>query len=82
MRSLGLSGTSASLGSDMDHGLVSYIFHTIVLLLVTYLAFWLPCTTRMLDIRSYGVLMSCMWYTKQILVYPYFCSGLAGTLSY
>ena len=22
-----------------------------------------------------------MWYTKLLLIYPYFCSGLAGTLS-
>jgi hypothetical protein len=35
----------------------------------------------MLDIRSCDVLPSCMWYTKRLLVCPYFCSGLAGTLS-
>jgi hypothetical protein len=64
MNSLGLSSTSASLGNDMDHGLVSYKFHTIVLLLVMDLAFMLTCIVRMLDIRSYGVLPSCMWYTE------------------
>jgi hypothetical protein len=34
----------------------------------------------MLDIHSYGVLMSYMWYTKQLLFCPYFCSGLDGML--
>jgi hypothetical protein len=81
MNSLGLSGTSASLGNDMDPGPISYRFRTIVLLLVTNLAFLFPCIVRMLYIHSYGVLLSCMWYTKRILVCPYFCSGLARTLS-
>jgi hypothetical protein len=81
MNSLGLSGIFASLGSDMDRGLVSYIFRTIVLL-VSYFSFMLPYTTQMLDIRSCGVLLSYMWYTKRLLICPYFCSGLAGTLSY
>jgi hypothetical protein len=36
----------------------------------------------MLEIRSYGVFPFCMWYTKRLLVCPYFCSGLVGTLSY
>jgi hypothetical protein len=44
MKSLGMSGTSSSLGSDMDRGPVSYIFHTIVLMLVMYLEFLQPCT--------------------------------------
>jgi hypothetical protein len=35
----------------------------------------------MLDIRSYGVLMSYMWYTKRLLFCPYLCSGLVGMLS-
>jgi hypothetical protein len=82
MNSLGLSGTSASLGSDMDHGLVSYRFLTIVLLLVADLEFLLPCIAQMLDICSCGVLPSSMWYTKQILICPYFCFGLAGMLIY
>jgi len=34
----------------------------------------------MLDICSYGVLLSCMWYTKWLPICPYFCSGLVGTL--
>jgi hypothetical protein len=44
-------------------------------------SFLLPYTTRMLDIRSCGVLLSCMWYTSRILLCPYFCFGLDGTLS-
>jgi hypothetical protein len=36
----------------------------------------------MLDICSCGVLWLCRWYTKLLLVCPYFCSGLAQTLSY
>jgi hypothetical protein len=35
----------------------------------------------MSDIRSYGVLFSYMWYTKQLLFCPYLCSVLAGMLS-
>jgi hypothetical protein len=35
----------------------------------------------MLGIHSYGVVMSYMWYTKQLLSCPYLCSGLAGMLS-
>jgi hypothetical protein len=81
MKSLELSSIFTSLGSDMDCGPLSYRFCTIVLLFVKNFPSMLPYTTRMLDICSYGVLMSCMWYTKRILVYSYFCSGLAGTLS-
>jgi hypothetical protein len=44
MNSLELSGISASLGSDMDRGSVSYKFHTIALLLVMDLEFLLPYT--------------------------------------
>ena len=36
----------------------------------------------MLDIRSYGVLLSYMWYTKWLLFCPYSCPGLAGMLSF
>jgi hypothetical protein len=35
----------------------------------------------MLDIRSYGVLLSYMWYTKWLIFCPYLCFGLAGMLS-
>jgi hypothetical protein len=35
----------------------------------------------MFDIHSYGVLFSYMWYTKWLLICPYFCFGSAGTLS-
>jgi hypothetical protein len=80
MKSLGLFGISTSLSNDMDPGLVSYKFLTIVLLLVMDLAFLLPYTARMLYICSCGILLSCLWYTKQILVCPYFCSGLTGML--
>jgi hypothetical protein len=45
------------------------------------LAFLFPCTTRMLNIHSYGVLMSYMWYTKRLLFCPYLCYGLDGMLS-
>jgi hypothetical protein len=65
----------------MDHFPISYIFHTIVLMLAKGLAILLPCTVRMLGICSYGVLMFCMWYTKHILFFPYLCSGLPGMLS-
>jgi hypothetical protein len=65
----------------MDHAPISYRSHTIVLMLETGLAFLLPCTTRMLDIRSYGVLLFYMWYTKQLLFCPYICYGLARMIS-
>jgi hypothetical protein len=81
MNSLGLSGISTSLGSDMVCGSVSYRFRTIVLLLVADLTFLLSYTVKMLDIHSCGVLPSCMWYTKRLLVYPCFCFVLDGTLS-
>jgi hypothetical protein len=81
MNSLELSGISRSLGSDMDRGLVSYRFHTIVLLLVIDLTFLFPYIARMLEIRSCGVLMYCMWYTKRLLICTYFCSGLDGMLN-
>jgi hypothetical protein len=65
MNSLELSGIFASSCSDKGHDLVSFIFHTIVLPVVTDLACLLPCTTRMLGIHSCAVLLSCMWCTKQ-----------------
>ena len=71
-----LSGNFASLGSGMDHDPISYRSHTIVLLLAMGLEFLLPCTAPMLDIRSYGVLMSYMWYTKRLLFCPCSFSGL------
>jgi hypothetical protein len=61
MNSLGLSGIFVSLYSDKGSGLVSYIFCTIILPLVMDSAFLLPYTAQMLDIRSCGVLPSCMW---------------------
>jgi hypothetical protein len=44
------------------------------------LASLLPCTAQILDINFYGVLPSYMWYTKRLLVCPYFYSSLAGML--
>jgi hypothetical protein len=76
-----LSGTSASMGSSMDRDLVSYKYFSIVLLLVMDLALFLPCTMQMLEIHSYGVLLSYMWYTKRLLFCPCCCSGLVGMLS-
>jgi hypothetical protein len=34
----------------------------------------------MLEIRSYGVLLSYMWYTKRLPFCPCSCSGLVGML--
>ena len=80
MNSQALSGIPASLESDSDLSPVSYRSHTIVLLMTKGLAVLLPCTARMLGIHSQGVLFSYMWYTKQLLFFPYLCSGLAGML--
>ena len=60
---------------------VSYRSRTIVFLLVMDLAFLLPCTMGMLDICSYGVLLSYMWYTKWLLFCLYPCSSLFKMLS-
>jgi hypothetical protein len=35
----------------------------------------------MLGIRSCGVFLCCMWYTKKLLIYPYSYFDLAETLS-
>jgi hypothetical protein len=75
MNSLELSGISTSFCIDKGRELVSCIFHTIILHVVVYLAYLFPYTTRMLDIRSCGVLPSCMWCTKQLLVFPCSYSG-------
>jgi hypothetical protein len=80
MNSLGLSGISVSSGNDMGRDLVSYKLHTMVLWWVMGLEFLLPYTVQMLDIRSCGVLPSCMWYTKRLFVYPYSYSGRAEML--
>ena len=77
MNSLELSGISASSCNDKGRDPVSTIFHTIVLLLLMDLAFKLPYTVRMLDICSCGVLPSCMWCTKRLLVCP--CSYFGST---
>ena len=74
-------GTFVSLENDMDHAHVFYISLTMVLLLEKNVLLMLPCTAQKLDICSCGVLLSCMWYTKQLLICPYFFSGLAGMLS-
>jgi hypothetical protein len=59
----------------MDHAPVSYGSHTIVILLEKGLEVLLPCTVQMLVIRSYDVLLSYMWHTKQLLFCPYIFSG-------
>ena len=82
MNSLGLFGIFASSFSDKSSDPFSYIFRTITLLLVEDLAYLLPYTTRMLGIRSCGVLLSYMWYTKQLLFCPYSCFGLIEMLDY
>jgi hypothetical protein len=81
MNSLGLSGISASSGRDRGHDLVSYKLHTMALLWVMGLEFLLPYTVRMLDICSCGVLLSCMCYTKELLVCPYSYSGSTEMLN-
>jgi hypothetical protein len=80
MNYLGLSGISASSCSDKGRDLVSCRFCTIVLLVVMDLAYLLPYTTRTLGIHSCGVLPSCMWCTKWLLVFPCSYSGSAEML--
>jgi hypothetical protein len=65
----------------MDHAPISYRSHTIVLLVAKGLVVLFPCTTRMLGVHSYGVLLSYMWYTKWLIFCSYPCSGLAKMLS-
>jgi hypothetical protein len=73
MNVLVLSYTFASLDNDMDHTHVYYNSRNMVLLLERGLAPLFPCTAQKLDIRSYGVLLSSISYTKQLLFYlfPY-----------
>jgi hypothetical protein len=78
---LGRSSISASSESDRGRDPISYRLHTMVHLWVTGLAFLLPYTTRMSDIRSCSGLSSCMWYTKQLPVCPYSYFGLVETLN-
>jgi hypothetical protein len=78
MNSLELSGIFASWCSDKGRDSVSWIFRTIILPLVMDSTFLLPCTARMLDIHSCGVLLSCTWYTKWLLVCPCSCSSSTG----
>jgi hypothetical protein len=68
-----LSYTSASLENDMDHAHAFYKSRTMVLLLARGLVLLFPYTAQKLDIRSYGVLLSCIGYTKQLLfsLFPY-----------
>jgi hypothetical protein len=73
-------GIFASLDSDMDHAPMYYRSHTIILLMTKGLAILLPCM-RMLRIHSCDVLLSYMWYTKQILFCPYPCFCLVEMLS-
>jgi hypothetical protein len=66
-----MSGISASLDNDMDHAHVSYIYHTIFILSEKGLAILFPCIVQKLSTHSCGFLMSYMWYTRQLLFYPY-----------
>ena len=81
MNSLGLFGISASSCNDKGCDSIFCKFRTIILLLVMDLAFMLPYNVQMSDICSCGVLPSCMWYTKHLLVFPYSYSGLVEMLS-
>jgi hypothetical protein len=67
------SYTSTSLDSDMDHAHMYYKSLTMVLLLARGLTPLFPCTAQKLDIRSYGVLMSYIAHTKQLIfsLFPY-----------
>jgi len=65
----------------MNHAPVSYTSHNIVILMAKGLVVLFPCTARMLGIHSYGVLLFCMWYTKQLLFCPYPYYGLVEMLS-
>jgi hypothetical protein len=65
----------------MNHALVSYTSHNIVILMAKGLVGLFPCTARMLGIHYCGVLLFCMQYTKQLLFCPYPYSGLVEMLS-
>ena len=75
MSSWVLFGTSSSLENDMDHAHVSYRSQTMVIMMEKGLVLLFPCTTSTLDIHSCGVLLSCMWYTKQLLFSLCLCFG-------
>jgi len=64
----------------MDHAHVFYKSRTMILLLTKGLVLMFPYIARKLDIRSYGVIFSCIGYTKQLMfsLYPY--SGSLGML--
>jgi hypothetical protein len=73
MNSWVFSSTFASLENDMDHAHVSYISCTMFLSLEKGLVALFPCTTRKLSTHSCSILLTSMWYTKQLLfsLYPY-----------
>jgi hypothetical protein len=73
MNSWVFSSTSASLENDMDNSHVSYISRTMFLSLEKGLVALFPCITRKLRTHSCGILLTSMWYTKQLLfsLYPY-----------
>jgi hypothetical protein len=75
MNFLVLSYIFASLENDMDHAHASYKYPTMVLLLERGLEPLFPYTAQKLDIYSYGVLMSCIGYTKQLLFFLFPYSG-------
>jgi hypothetical protein len=82
MSSLGLFGISASTCNGKGRDLVSCRFHTIIPPVVACLASLFPYTAGTSDIHFCGVILSCMWYTKRLLVCPCSYSGLAEMLSY
>jgi hypothetical protein len=81
MNSLELFGISASSCSDKGRDPISFTFCTIILPVVADLAYLFPYTAQMLGIHFCGVLLSCMWCTKQLLICPCSYSGLAETLN-
>ena len=60
----------------MDHAHVSYKSRTMVLLLAMDLESLSPYTAQKLGTHSYGVHLSYMWYTKQLLFSLFHYSGL------
>jgi hypothetical protein len=78
MKSWVLYDTSASLDNEMDHVHVFYRYCTMVLLWEKVLVALFPCIVRMLGTCSCDVLLSYMWYTKQILFSLFSYSGLVG----
>jgi hypothetical protein len=80
MNFLVLSYTSTSLENDMDHAYAYYKSCTMVLLLARGLAPLFSCTAKKLDIRSYGVPLFYIAYTKQLILFIFPYSGYVEML--